>query len=100
MLALKFQFAGIESAVDSIKRDAEKHIRDQADLLQSSLVAHTPIDKGGARAGWKTSVKGNKIESVNQVPYIQRLEDNWSKQTRGKGIIGPSLQAFNRGKSK
>jgi hypothetical protein len=100
MLAMKIQVTGVDSAVDSLKRSAEKHVRDQAALLHTSLVEHTPIDKGGARAGWKTSVTGNRIESVNQVPYIQRLENNWSKQTRGKGIIGPSLQAFNRGKSK
>ena len=98
MLSLKFQITGIESAVDSIKKDAEKHLQDQAGLLHNSLVVHTPIDKGGARAGWKTSIRGDKIESVNRVPYIQRLENNWSKQTRGRGIIGPALQQFNRGK--
>lgn len=100
MLSLKIEITGIDQAKNQLDRAVRQHIQDSAVRLHDSLVSHTPIDKGGARAGWKTSVKNRQIESTNQVPYIVRLENNWSKQTRGKGIIGPSLQEFNRGKSK
>lgn len=45
----------------------------------------TPIDTGNARAS--TSLKNNSIEG--DYPYAQRLDKNWSKQTRGKGIVAP-----------
>lgn len=47
--------------------------------------ALTPIDQGRARRSTvlvKTEIQAN-------YPYAQRLEDNWSKQTKGLGIIGP-----------
>ena len=45
----------------------------------------TPIDTGNARAN--TSLKNNSIEG--DYAYAQRLDKNWSKQTRGKGIVAP-----------
>lgn len=40
---------------------------------------------GNARAS--TSLRGNNIEG--DYAYAQRLDNNWSKQTRGKGIVAP-----------
>jgi len=45
----------------------------------------TPIDRGNARR--RTDLKGHEI--VGDYPYAQRLENNWSSQTRGQGIIKP-----------
>lgn len=47
----------------------------------------TPIDKGNARR--HTYSNGNEIHA--DYPYAQRLDDNWSKQTKGKGIVKPTI---------
>lgn len=98
MAQLRVEITGLDQAMKDIEKDVQAFFKAEADRLHQSLVSHTPIDRGTARRGWKTEVLSDRIESTNQVPYIERLEKNWSKQTRGKGIIGPSLQQFNRGK--
>ena len=47
--------------------------------------ALTPIDTGNARS--QTQLRSREI--VADYPYAQRLDDNWSKQTRGQGIVAP-----------
>lgn len=49
---------------------------------------NTPKRTGNARR--KTKLNGHTIEA--DYPYAQRLEDNWSKQTKGQGIIKPTLK--------
>jgi hypothetical protein len=49
---------------------------------------NTPIRSGNARR--RTRLSGNSIEA--NYPYAQRLEDNWSSQTKGQGIIEPTLK--------
>jgi hypothetical protein len=45
----------------------------------------TPKRSGNARR--RTVLSGDQIEA--NYPYAQRLEDNWSPQTRGQGILRP-----------
>jgi hypothetical protein len=47
--------------------------------------ALTPEDTGNARR--RTQLQNKEI--VADYPYAQRLDQNWSKQTRGQGIIAP-----------
>jgi hypothetical protein len=47
--------------------------------------ALTPIDTGNARR--RTQLYGKEI--VADYPYAQRLDQNWSKQTKGQGIVAP-----------
>ena len=47
--------------------------------------ALTPKDTGNARS--RTRLQSKEI--VADYPYAQRLDDNWSKQTRGQGIVAP-----------
>ena len=48
--------------------------------------ALTPRDTGNAR---RRTLLVNNREIVGAYPYAQRLENNWSTQTRGQGIIKP-----------
>jgi hypothetical protein len=52
----------------------------------SQFQALTPRDTGNARRNTRLV---NKREIIGDYPYAQRLEDNWSKQTKGQGIIKP-----------
>jgi len=45
----------------------------------------TPIDSGNARN--RTILTQNEIQA--DYPYAQRLDNNWSKQTKGQGIVAP-----------
>ena len=98
MAELKVTFEGLEAAEDQLKRDFKEFLKLKAEQLNDSLVAKTPIRSGNARSKWKSTVSKDGFESVNRVPYIERLENNWSKQTRGRGIVKPALNDFNRKK--
>lgn len=47
----------------------------------------TPIQSGNAKRN--TNANGNLIEA--SYPYAKRLDENWSKQTKGKGLIKPTI---------
>jgi type IV secretory pathway VirB9-like protein len=61
--------------------------------VYQEFVKNTPIRSGNARR--KTKLR-NKTEIVADYPYAQRLEDNWSSQTKGKGIIAPTEKFMRR----
>ena len=51
-----------------------------------SFKSHTPVATGNARRN--TILNGSKV--IADYPYSQRLEDNWSPQTRGHGMVAPT----------
>lgn len=51
-----------------------------------SFRKHTPVNTGNARRN--TVLQGSSV--VADYPYSQRLEDNWSKQTQGQGMVAPT----------
>lgn len=59
-------------------------------VAYTAFVANTPIKTGNARRN--TRIQGNSIKA--DYPYAQRLEDNYSPQTKGQGIVNPTLQAL------
>lgn len=63
-------------------------LNDLPEFAQESMKSNTPIRTGNARRN--TNLRGNKV--VADYAYAQRLEDNWSPQTRGQGIIAPTEQ--------
>ena len=72
------------NALDDLPKFAEQAMR-----------ANTPkaiINGGNARRN--TNLQGNRV--VADYPYAQRLEDNWSPQTKGQGIIAPTEAAIQR----
>lgn len=65
---------------------------DLPEFTEQKMQANTPIRSGNARRN--TNLKGNTV--VADYPYAQRLEDNWSPQTRGQGIIAPTEAAIQK----
>ena len=63
------------------------------EFAQKEMRANTPIRSGNARRN--TNLRGNNTVVANY-PYAQRLEDNWSPQTRGQGIIAPTEQEIQK----
>ena len=60
-----------------------------AAFAHDHLVKITPKDTGNAKN--KTTL--NKDEVHANYAYAKRLDENWSKQTKGKGLIQPTLDA-------
>lgn len=64
-------------------------------FAETTMKAYTPralINGGNARRN--TNLQGNTVTA--NYPYAQRLEDNWSTQTNGQGIIAPTEAAIQR----
>lgn len=61
--------------------------RKLAQYAHQKFVEHTPIRTGNARRS--TTLRGTTIDA--NYAYAQRLEDNYSPQTRGKGIVQPTI---------
>lgn len=59
------------------------------DYALARMKEHTPIKSGNARRN--TKKKGTSTITADY-PYAQRLEDNYSPQTQGKGIIQPTIE--------
>jgi hypothetical protein len=92
MAELRVVIRGLDAAKTELGNDFKRFVNQIKTELHQSLIDHTPVRSGRARAGWQTKTRSNSsFEEVNRVPYIERLEKNWSKQTRGRGIIGPAL---------
>ena len=65
---------------------------DLPEFAEQTMRAFTPVRSGNARRN--TNLQGNTVTA--DYPYAQRLEDNWSPQTRGRGIIEPTEAAIQR----
>jgi hypothetical protein len=65
---------------------------DLPEFAERTMKAKTPIRKGNARRN--TNLQGNTVTA--NYAYAQRLEDNYSPQTQGKGIIAPTEAAIQR----
>lgn len=71
---------------------ARQALDDLPEFAETTMKRYTPIRSGNARRN--TNLQGNTVTA--DYPYAQRLEDNWSPQTRGKGIIAPTEAAIQR----
>lgn len=56
---------------------------------------YTPKQSGSASRAWIQQGKGTDTQVVNNKPYIQRLDQGWSKQAPG-GILKPTIREIKR----
>lgn len=97
----------------------EKSVRACALTVDARLAQLTPVDTGRARSNWLPSLNspdvrivepgqkpdagpilnsyniGDTIYMTNNVPYIQRLNDGWSKQSPA-GFVEDAIEAGKR----
>lgn len=60
-----------------------------ANIAHDHLRKITPVDSGNARK--KTTVSKDQVHA--DYAYAERLDKNWSPQTKGQGLIEPTLAA-------
>ena len=65
---------------------------DLPEFAESTMKSYTPVRSGNARRN--TNLRGNTVTA--DYPYAERLENNWSPQTRGQGIITPTEKAIQK----
>lgn len=86
---------------DDVSRDLDQW---QGKLFQK-LVQLTPIDTGQAQKGWKDVYPASRVAKTgqsrviirNDVEYIQRLDEGWSRQAP-RGIVQPAIDQTRRRK--
>jgi hypothetical protein len=71
---------------------ARQALDDLPEFAETTMKRYTPIRSGNARSN--TNLQGNTVTA--DYAYAQRLEDNWSPQTNGQGIIAPTEQAIQK----
>lgn len=66
--------------------EAKRALDDLPEFAEKTMQKNTPIRSGNARRN--TELQGNTV--VANYAYAERLENNYSPQTRGQGIIAPT----------
>ena len=92
----KITVEGVAAAKAMLNKVIDQEIDALSTTLASEIRKRTPIDQGRARAGWQK----RKDEVRNEVPYIRRLENGWSKQAP-RGFTKQAVNAtINKRKTK
>jgi hypothetical protein len=95
-MSLTVTVSGLGTTQLALNKGLQSAVAKLSQVTYQSLVQYTPRKSGNARRGWTADTKRDSFEVTNSVPYINRLENNYSKQTRGQGIIGPALNQVKR----
>ncbi len=81
-----------QRVTESLNRDLAQAVRLVSKDLLTAVKKFTPVKTGRARRGWKESKLGRfKYRVDNKVPYINRLDDGYSKQSP-RGISRPAFR--------
>jgi hypothetical protein len=91
----RVEVTGINLVMRDIQRIVEHEIRQYAEDVQTTARAKTPIKTGNARRNWNKRETKTGFEVENRVPYIERLDEGYSKQAP-RGIVGPTLTEIKR----
>lgn len=77
-----------KTTIDELNKDIEKFIDGFTNTLQSNLKRETPKLTGRASRGWN---KPQNDTVSNTVPYINRLDEGWSRQ-KPRGFVKQTIR--------
>lgn len=97
---IEITFANPRKIIAEVRKEIRKELLGFGNDLFNNLKSFTPIKKGRARRGWVKAESNNSVKLKNGVPYIERLEANYSKQTRGRGIVKPAIAQTRAGRQR
>jgi len=92
---LKISVKGINQTISNLKKTFDEINQENAAMAESVVKKNTPIRSGNARRNWNKQVDKQGWELSNRVPYIERLDNGWSKQAP-QGITKPSIKEIKR----
>tara|TARA_S200002703_G_scaffold146392_2_gene141421 strand:- start:3781 stop:4080 length:300 start_codon:yes stop_codon:yes gene_type:complete len=87
---LSFKATDVAKTMRSLKRGQDALLSEFADDVLKKAKANTPILTGKARRGWRKRRSRQGFNIDNRTPYIERLENGFSKQAP-RGIIKPTV---------
>jgi|TARA_B100000470_G_scaffold27989_1_gene18298 hypothetical protein len=91
MLSINVSF-NTRNATSGLKKSIDQAVRGIATDLFKTIKRYTPVRSGRARKNWRMTKKSkSNYEVRNKVPYIERLDAGYSKQSP-KGMTRPSLR--------
>ena len=77
-----------KTTIDELNKDIEKFIDGFTNTLKSNLKKETPKLTGRASRGWN---KPQNDTVSNTVPYINRLDEGWSRQ-KPRGFVKQTIR--------
>lgn len=96
---MKITFEGIKSTITALEKAVESEISSLGDFTLNTAKKYTAIRSGNARRNWQLDKEKGGFTVENTVPYIERLDNGWSKQ-QPRGITKPTLRDIQRRKRK
>lgn len=81
----------------AVERKIQKTIRTIALDLYIGVKVKTPVDTGKAKRAWKLKKTSQGYSVSNNKPYIERLDEGYSKQAPN-GMTKPILRQIQRRK--
>ena len=85
---LSITVSSTKTTIDQLNKDIEKFIDGFTNTLQSNLKRETPKLTGRASRGWN---KPQNDTVSNTVPYINRLDEGWSRQ-KPRGFVKQTIR--------
>lgn len=89
---ISIRIQGLDATRRDLERGLDRAVTELRQDLTRALARNTPIRSGQARRSWTSRPTRTGATIENRQPYIGRLENNYSPQTRGRGIIRPALE--------
>ena len=86
-----------KKVITALSNDVEQMVRQISQDLFDTVKRFTPVRSGRAKRSWRIRKERKySYEVSNRVPYIDRLDQGYSKQARG-GITRPATtEVLNR----
>tara|TARA_R110000782_G_C14520564_1_gene381055 strand:+ start:123 stop:416 length:294 start_codon:yes stop_codon:yes gene_type:complete len=91
---MKVEVLGINETLRFLGKSVTQNVAQVASIYEEEARKATPIKSGRARRNWTKTVNSQGFDVSNNVPYIGRLEEGYSKQAP-KGISGAATRRAN-----
>ena len=99
MLSVNIRF-NTTKAINGLEKSVDQLVGSISQDLFKTIKRKTPKKSGRARRGWNLKKQSQGFEVKNTVPYIQRLDEGYSKQAP-RGFSRQSIrEVINRHKNR
>jgi len=91
MIDIRVKFNS-NKVIAELSNDVAQMVRQVSQDLFDTLKQKTPVRSGRARRGWRLQRQGKlRYKVANRVPYIDRLDEGYSKQAP-RGMTRPATR--------
>ena len=91
----RVEVTGIAALTRSLNTAVDKIVKDVENTVYRTARANTPVLTGYAKKNWKRKDEPKGFTVENRVPYIEKLDQGYSKK-KPQGMTGPTLTEISR----